>query len=86
MTKPKVGDLNGQDAISVELTGENEFHCFRLTFHVRQSPDSDDRLPVEIMLHTRSAFDLFHKLGTALMDYFSDRSSYLLSKLGSERD
>jgi len=73
--------------ISVELTDLNELHCFKLTFRGKQSPDlaERERVPIEIMLHTRQAFDLFHKLGGCLMDYFANHSLDLLRRL-SERD
>ena len=73
-------DFN-DDNISVELTDPNELHCFKLTFHIRAEPDSAERVPLELCLHTRQAFDLFHKLGEKIMDYFADRSAYLLKKI-----
>jgi hypothetical protein len=72
--------------ISVELTDENELHCFKLTFRAgHQELPKNERIPLEIMLHTRQAFDLFHKLGVCLMDYFATHSLDLLKRL-SERD
>jgi hypothetical protein len=72
--------------ISVELTDTNELHCFKLTFRARH-PElvEGERLPLEIMLHTRQAFDLFHKLGECLMDYFATHSLDMLRRL-AERD
>ena len=72
--------------ISVELTDKNELHCFKLIFragHPELAPG--ERVPIEIMLHTRQAFDLFHKLGGCLMDYFATHSLDLLRRLG-DRD
>lgn len=61
--------------IQVVLTDESELHCFKLVFRVKDLPD---RQPIEIYLHTRQAFDLFHKLGERLMDYFVRESERLL--------
>lgn len=76
---------NGDGFISVELTDANELHCFKLTFQVKHPAAGEERIPLEIMMHTRQAFDLFHKLGGCLMDYFANHSLDLLKKLG-ERD
>jgi hypothetical protein len=73
-----------EENISVELTDQNELHCFKLIFRAKHE-NLGERLPLEIFLHTRQAFDLFHKLGLKLMDYFSLHSLDLLKKLG-ERD
>lgn len=77
----------GDPNISVELTDANELHCFKLTFRGLPRPElSDaDRVPLEIMLHTRQAFDLFRKLGERLMDYFAKHSLEMLRRL-AERD
>ena len=72
--------------ISVELTDENELHCFKLTFRAGHPElPKGERVPLEIMLHTRQALDLFNKLGGKLMDYFAHHSLDLLQKI-SERD
>lgn len=72
--------------ISVELTDENELHCFKLTFRAGHPElPKGERVPLEIMLHTRQAFDLFHKLGGCLMDYFATHSLDMLKRL-AERD
>ena len=76
---------NGDGYISVELTDANELHCFKLTFHAKHPEAGEERVPLEIMLHARQAFDLFHKLGGCLMDYFATLSLDLLRRLG-ERD
>ena len=73
--------------ISVELTDQNELHCFKLTFRA-QHPELPDveRIPLEIMLHTRQAFDLFHKLGGCLMDYFATHSLDMLRRLAEREE
>lgn len=72
--------------ISVELTDQNELHCFKLTFRAKHPELGEgERVPVDIMLHTRQAFDLFHKLGECLMDYFATHSLDMLKRL-AERD
>lgn len=72
--------------ISVELTDANELHCFKLTFRAGHPELAEgERVPLEIMLHTRQAFDLFHKLGGCLMDYFATHSLGMLKRL-AERD
>jgi hypothetical protein len=78
--------MNPDPNISVELTDSNELHCFKVTFRAGHPELAEgERVPVEIMLHTRQAFDLFHKLGGCLMDYFSTHSLDLLKRL-SEHD
>lgn len=79
------GSMNDDPNISVELTDLNELHCFKLTFRAGHPALADHRVPVEIMLHTRQAFDLFHKLGSCLMDYFATHSLDMLRRL-AERD
>ena len=61
--------MNPDPNISVELTDSNELHCFKVTFRAGHPELAEgERVPVEIMLHTRQAFDLFHKLcGTQLV-------------------
>jgi len=72
--------------IEVVLTDENDLHCFKLVFRAKhQELGEGERVPLEIMLHTRQAFDLFHQLGQCLMDYFAHHSLELLKKIG-ERD
>lgn len=79
--------MSNDPNISVELTDANELHCFKLTFRTKHAEmaEGEERIPLEIMLHTRQAFDLFHKLGGCLMDYFAMHSLELLKKI-SERD
>lgn len=72
--------------ISVELTDLNELHCFKLIFRAKHEVlDEGERIPLEINLHTRQAFDLFDQLGKKLMDYFAHHSLELLQKL-AQRD
>lgn len=69
----------GDPNIEVQLTDENEMHCFKVIFRVKQPELAvADRHPIELYLHTRQAFDLFHKLGQRLMDYFARESKELL--------
>ena len=77
--------MSADPNISVELTDKNELHCFKLTFQGRATIGANERVPVEILLHTRQAFDLFHKLGECLMDYFARHSLDLLKRL-ADRD
>lgn len=72
MTTENGGDPN----IQVVLTDEDEMHCFKLVFGVRHPYSA----PLEMYLHTRQAFDLFHKLGEKLMDYFARESAELLRR------
>lgn len=56
-------------------------------FHAKHPELADDvRVPLEIMMHTRQAFDLFHKLGGCLMDYFATHSLDLLKKIGEREE
>jgi hypothetical protein len=78
--------MSADPNISVELTDANELHCFKLTFRAGHPELAEgERVPLEIMLHTRQAFDLFHKLGECLMDYFATHSLDMLKRL-AERD
>ena len=74
--------------ISVELTDANELHCFKLIFRAKYDPELPDnsRMPLEINLHTRQAFDLFDQLGRKLMDYFAKHSLDLLQKLAQREE
>lgn len=77
--------MSADNNISVELTDANELYCFKLTFLAKRPELKGERVPFEILLHTRQAFDLFGKLGERLMDYFSAHSLDLLKRL-NERD
>jgi hypothetical protein len=73
--------MSSDPNIKVTLTDPSELHCFRIEFNASPGQPGEDRHPIEIYLHTRQAFDLFHKLGSCLMDYFADRSAYLIERL-----
>src|SRR6266487_4173603 len=77
--------MSADPNISVELTDENELHCFKVSLRAKNSESEGERFPFEFMLHTRQAFDLFHKLGECLMDYFATHSLDMLKRL-AERD
>lgn len=59
--------------ISVELTGPEEFHCFKLTFKAQNAEH-----PLEIFLHTTQAIDLVHKLSLAICEKHRQDSAELL--------
>ena len=63
--------------VEVILTDLRDVHCFKLVFHV--APQSgEERLPVEIHMHTTQAIDLLHKLGMGISEYFQKASAELL--------
>jgi hypothetical protein len=64
--------------IEVALTGSDELHCFKLTFQARISPDSEERAPLVVYLHTSQAIELHHQLGAKISEYFYAASSELL--------
>jgi hypothetical protein len=70
--------LSDEPNIEVILTDPTEPHCFKLVFQVRVSPESEERRPLEIFLHTTQALDLHAKLGAQLSEYFHRASSELL--------
>lgn len=70
--------MNDEPNIEVTLTDQSELHCFTLIFQVRVSPDSEERQPLEIYLHTTQAIDLFSKLAAQLSEYFRRASAELL--------
>jgi hypothetical protein len=72
---PKDQDPN----ISVELTDQNELHCFKLIFRAgHPALNEGERVPLEIFLHTTQAIDLLHKLGVGISEYFQKASAELL--------
>lgn len=78
MTEPKT-DPN----IEVKLTDDKTLHCFKVIYRIRIENQAE-RAPLEIYLHATQAFDLFHKLGLALMEYFAVTSADLLRKLAEK--
>ena len=63
--------------IEVLLTDAKQFHCFKLVF--RMLPEgAQERIPLEIFLHTTQAIDLFSKLATQLAAYMQQASAELL--------
>lgn len=72
--------------IDVVLTDAKELHCFKLIFHVKINDKGDERAPMEFFLHTTQAFDLFHKLGQTLLEYFAQTSGELLTKVRSNHE
>ena len=63
--------------IEVLLTEQNEVHCIKLIFRVAPAP-GEERVPLEIFLHTTQAIDLLHKLGMGISEYFQKASAELL--------
>lgn len=66
--------------IEVSLTDAKVLHCFKLVFQVK-TDTHPERAPLQIYLHATQAFDLFHKLGGVLLEYFSQTSAELLRKV-----
>lgn len=64
--------------IEVSLTDEKTLHCFRVIYQIKIDGSMQ---PLEIFLHATQAFDLFHKLGAVLLEYFAQSSSELLRKV-----
>jgi hypothetical protein len=64
--------------IEVVLTDETEAHCFKLIFHAAPEPGAE-RIPLEIMLHTTQAIDLFSQLAAQLSNYMYRASAELLA-------
>jgi hypothetical protein len=64
--------------IEVVLTDETESHCFKLIFHAAPEPGAE-RIPLEIMLHTTQAIDLFSQLAAQLSNYMYRASAELLA-------
>lgn len=74
--------------IKVVLTDESELHCFKLIFSVAPGKgtavtgptgEAEDRIPLEIYLHTTQAIDLFTKLATQLAAYMNKASAELIA-------
>jgi hypothetical protein len=63
--------------IEVLLTDETESHCFKLVFRAAPKP-GEERVPLEIMLHTTQAIDLFSQLAAQLSNYMYRASAELL--------
>src|SRR5579875_1894567 len=61
------GPVDHDPQIIVELTDDQTLHCIRITLG-NQS----------FLLHTRSALDLHHKLGFALMDWIGRSTEEVL--------
>lgn len=66
--------------IEVALTDDKTLHCFKVIYHIKIE-GQPERAPLEIYLHATQAFDMFHKLGEVLMEYFSQTSAELLRKV-----
>jgi hypothetical protein len=64
--------------IEVSLTGPSDAHCFKITFQAQLTPDTDERKPLVIYLHTTQALDLFSQIGAKLAEYFHSASEELL--------
>lgn len=71
--------------IEVQLTDDKVLHCFKVIYHI-QIENHPEREPLEIYLHATQAFDLFHKLGTVLMEYFAQTSAELLLKVFDQHE
>jgi hypothetical protein len=63
--------------IEVLLTDESEAHCFKLVFHAAPEPGAQ-RVPLEVLLHTTQAIDLFSQLAAQLSNYMYKASAELL--------
>jgi hypothetical protein len=90
----------GNSNIQVEITDASEFHCFRLLLNpkgheafclaamVPAAPCScraeGEGVRIEIMLHARSLVDLIHKLSTALCEWQTQTTAYLIKRLSQE--
>lgn len=65
--------------IEVILTDPHEPHCFKLVFRTKHPTlPIEERVPLEIFLHTTQAIDLLHKLGVGISEYFQKASAELL--------
>jgi hypothetical protein len=73
--------MTDEPNIEVVLTDPNEVHCFKLIFRARHGEmgEDEDRVPLEILLHTTQAIDLFHKLAVQLSAYMHQASAELLA-------
>lgn len=67
-----------QTSINVALTDESTLHCFRITVRTHVGDPVGEIVPIDLWLHTSQAFELFHKLGLVLMEYFARESANLL--------
>lgn len=74
--------MSERKGIAVEITDAREFHCFRLQFRPKNSPQ-----PIEIMLHATALVDLIHEASTALCEWQRATSEALiLAKTGYTRE
>jgi hypothetical protein len=68
--------------IEVEITGPEDFHCFRLI--LRAAPDPEhraERQPIEIMLHARALIELIYKGSSALADWQMQGTALIMQRL-----
>jgi len=63
--------------IEVVLTDESELHCIKLIFRAAPQP-GEERIPLEIYLHTTQAINLMQKLAVGISEYFRKASADLL--------
>lgn len=63
----------------IEITGPEDFHCFRLTITPASHPDRQ----IEIMLHARSLVDLIHECSVALCEWQAQTTGKLLDQYGA---
>ena len=68
--------------IEVNLTDENELHCFELVFRANPLIHGEALPPIRIYLHTTQAIDLFSKLAVQLAAYMNKASAELLAIKG----
>lgn len=61
--------LDQDPEIRVELTGDGELYCFELELGSQR-----------VKLHARSAVDLHHKLGKALLDWIGQSAGELVAR------
>jgi hypothetical protein len=78
---PSVEPPMERSHIEVEITGPEDFHCFRIILHARPDPQGGERQPIEIMLHARSLIELIHKCSLALSDWQAETSALLMKRL-----
>jgi hypothetical protein len=71
--------------IEVEITGPEDFHCFRLILNARPGdPEAAERQPIEILLHGRALIELIYKSSLALSDWQAATSQYLLQRISGD--
>lgn len=65
-SNPLAGKSEHDPNVSVRVTTDEEDYCLELTFYGHTFP-----------MHTRTAVDLHHKLGLAILDWFGDTAKWI---------